>query len=56
MIYQLQKKKLSFPECDMYIVFIALLVTKISYALPTFYNHPAKHNKNQISALLEKAK
>jgi hypothetical protein len=51
-----QLKKQGLPVFGMETVFNALVLRKILYALPMFYNYLTEHNKNQIRALFKKAK
>jgi hypothetical protein len=51
-----QLKKQGLPVFGTETVFNALVLGKILYALPMFYNYLTEHNKNQIRALFKKAK
>jgi hypothetical protein len=51
-----QLKKQGLPVSGTETVFNALVLGKILYALPMFYNYLTEHNKNQIRALFKKAK
>ena len=53
-ISQLKKQGLTVTGTE--IVFNAIVLSKILYALPVFYSFLSEHNKQQIEAMLKKAR